>query len=134
MASSVLDRAAYGELLRVAQPRIPHNEAEHTEMLAAIEQLMLRGESLSQEESALLELLAAVVEHYEEERYRIDEAPPAAVLRALMEEHGMKQSALAELVGSKGLTSDILHGRRQISKTLAKRLGERFGISPAVFL
>ena len=50
-----------------------------------------------------------------------------------MDEHGLKQADLAE-IASQGTISDILSGRRGVSKALAKKMAERFQVSAAVFL
>ena len=51
----------------------------------------------------------------------------------IMEEHGLTQSDLPE-VGSQGVVSEILHGRRELNTRHIKALSQRFGVSPAVFL
>ena len=50
-----------------------------------------------------------------------------------MDEHGLSQSDLPE-VGSQGVVSEILRGRRQINVRQVRALSERFGVSPAVFI
>ena len=50
-----------------------------------------------------------------------------------MDEHGLSQSDLPE-VGSQGVVSEILRGRRQINLRQVRALSERFGVSPAVFI
>ena len=55
------------------------------------------------------------------------------VLRYLMDEHGLKQSDLSD-IASQGTISDILSGRREISKALAKKMAARFQVSAGVFL
>jgi HTH-type transcriptional regulator / antitoxin HigA len=63
------------------------------------------------------------------------EVPGHLVLKSLMEEHGVSQRQLeTEGLMQQSLASKILRGERGISKTLAKRLGERFHTSPAVFI
>ena len=55
------------------------------------------------------------------------------MLRHLMDEHGVNQSALPE-VGSQGVVSEILNGKRELNTRQIAALGKRFGVSPAVFL
>jgi transcriptional regulator with XRE-family HTH domain len=50
-----------------------------------------------------------------------------------MEEHNLKQSDLPE-VGSQGVVSEILSGKRKLNICKIKALSERFGVSPAVFI
>jgi antitoxin component HigA of HigAB toxin-antitoxin module len=46
----------------------------------------------------------------------------------------MRPAGLAALVGSKGVASGFLSGKRGLSKTNIKRLAEHFRVSPEVFL
>jgi HTH-type transcriptional regulator/antitoxin HigA len=51
-----------------------------------------------------------------------------------MEYNKLKAADLAGIMGGRSRMSDVLSGKREISKEQAKRLGERFGISPSVFI
>ena len=62
-----------------------------------------------------------------------DCSAPLDTLKALMEEHGLKQSDLLEL-GSQGVVSEILSGKRQLNIRQVKLLAKRFKVSPAVFV
>lgn len=50
-----------------------------------------------------------------------------------MEEHRLTQSDLPD-VGSQGVVSEILHGKRQLNVRQIRALADRFGVSPAVFM
>ncbi len=84
--------------------------------------------------SGLLSVLGSLIEQYEEHNVHIEDSPPADVLRLLMAEHGLKQADLALEVGSQGIVSELLNGKRKLNARQAKALGVRFGVSPAVFL
>ena len=60
-------------------------------------------------------------------------AKPGAVLKFLMREHGLRQSDLPE-IGSQGVVSEVLAGKRDLNARQIKRLAKRFGVSPAVFI
>ena len=92
------------------------------------------GSDESHELSGLLSVLGSLIEQYEEDSVHIDDALPADVLRFLMAEHGLKQADLAAEIGSQGIVSEVLNGKRKLNARQAKALGERFGVSPAVFL
>ena len=97
--------------------------------------LMDRDEDfLSLEEVRLLDLLGLLVEQYEEEHYQIDEGSPFETLKFLMEEHGLKHKDIWSLFGSKGITSEVLNGKRAISKAQAKKLAERFSVTADLFI
>jgi len=91
------------------------------------------GANQSHPLAGLVELLGEVVHSYEKRQAPMSEAEPGEVLRYLMDEHGLKHADLAG-IGSQGAISDILAGRRGISRVLAKKLAERFQVSAAVFL
>jgi len=96
---------------------------------------MSKGEdNLTPEETTLLELLVQLIERFEEKAYPIPEAPGYRVLQTLMENRGVKQADLLPIFGSRGIASEVYNGKRGISKAQAKKLGEFFGISPAVFI
>lgn len=83
--------------------------------------------------AGFLEIVGELIENYENTHYPIPEAEPREALQFLMEEHGLKQSDLAE-IGSQGVVSEILADKRAINARQAKVLAERFHVSPAVFI
>ena len=81
-----------------------------------------------------MDLLVMLIERFEGERYSVSAASPVEVLRELIETRGMKLADPATLIGSKGVASEILSGKRGLSKTNIKRLAGYFRVSPEVFL
>ena len=81
----------------------------------------------------LLDTLGTLVHAYEEEHYPIPEASGVDVLRFLMEEHGLTQSNLPE-IGSQGVVSEILNGKRELNVRQIRALAGRFNVSAAVFV
>ncbi|MGZ9234775.1 MAG: helix-turn-helix domain-containing protein [Anaerolineales bacterium] len=82
---------------------------------------------------SFLDTLATLIHAYEEEHYPIPASTGADVLRLLIEEHGLTQSDLPE-VGSQGVVSEILNGKRELNVRQIRALAERFGVSTAVFI
>ena len=82
---------------------------------------------------SLLDTLGTLISLYEEEHYPIPEATGVDVLRFLMDEHGLSQSDLSE-VGSQGVVSEILNGRRELNVRQIRALAKRFKVSTAVFV
>ena len=113
---------------------VPHTEAEYSRIGALLDLVVDEvGEHESHPLASLMETIGALVDSYEREHVRELPSSPVAVLRLLMDEHGLNQSDLPE-VGSQGVVSEILHGRRQINVRQVRALSERFGVSPAVFV
>ena len=124
---------AYGELLCKYLPHPVHNERDYRKYLARVESL-LDQKHRSVAENRYLELLAILIERYEEERDPIDAPAPLEALKELMAANGMSQSDLAKLLGSSGITSEVLSGKRSLSKTHIKKLSEAFAVSTDLFV
>jgi HTH-type transcriptional regulator/antitoxin HigA len=116
----------YGDDARLLAQRLPtviRTEEENEEMLAAMWELMRKGEDkLSAEELALLELMSVLVERFEEEHYPIPDSPPHRILQHLMESRDAKQADLVPILGGRGRVSELVNGKRAISKAQAKAL------------
>lgn len=130
-----IDPKKYGRLLSRTLPMVIETEEENERMLAAVEQLAAKGEeNLTPEESRLFKLMVRLIEDFEEHAYPIPDAKPHEVLQHLIETRDLRQSDLLPIFGSRGYTSDIVNGKRGISKENAKELGQFFHVSPELFL
>lgn len=104
-------------------------------MLAASWELMKKGEEkLSAEELAFLELMSVLVERFEEEHYPIPDSPPHRILQHLMESRNTRQAELVPILGGRGRVSELVNGKRAISKAQAKALADFFHVSAKLFL
>ncbi|EPG66121.1 DNA-binding helix-turn-helix protein [Leptospira wolffii serovar Khorat str. Khorat-H2] len=81
----------------------------------------------------LMETVGNLVEEYEKENFTSIDSDPVEVLKYLMEENGLTQKDMAEL-GSQGVVSEILNGKRELNIRQIKALGKKFKVSPAVFI
>ena len=81
----------------------------------------------------LLDTLGTVIHAYEEQHHRLPESSGTEMLRYLMEEHGLSQSELPE-VGSQGVVSEVINGKRELNMRQVRALARRFHVSPAVFI
>jgi HTH-type transcriptional regulator/antitoxin HigA len=125
----------YAELLATVLPKPIETEAENERALEIVNHLMSKGEKkLTAEERWLLRMLVRLIEDFEEKAYPIDEAPPRAVLKMLMEDRGLKQIDLAEVFGGRSRVSDVLAGKREISKAQAKALSAFFKVPADLFI
>jgi HTH-type transcriptional regulator/antitoxin HigA len=112
---------------------VPSNESQYQERLALLEQLLDEiGEDENHPLSSLLDTLSVVVSNYEQQNYPKPQASAQDVLAYLMAEHGLKQSDLPE-IGSQGVVSEILRGKRELNKRQIQALSQRFHVSPEVF-
>lgn len=133
-AAVTINPARYKRLLSKAMPIAIESEEDNERMLAVAEKLMAKGENLSPEEGALLRLLATLIQDFEERYYQPREATPLEILHHLMDARELKQSDLVEVFGSKGITSEVINGKRSISKAQAKALAKFFGVSVELFI
>jgi HTH-type transcriptional regulator / antitoxin HigA len=131
---TILDEIRYVQLLQEKHPHVIRTEEENEHVLREVEALMARGESLSPAEEELLALLTVLIERFEEERYALHPASPREIVRTLMQARGMTQTDLAQLFSSKGIASEVLAGKREISKAQARKLSAFFHVPAAVFL
>ena len=110
------------------------DERQYQEVLAAVDQLMDElGANEASPIAGLVELMAERIHEYEA---RVHPWPatstPAQVLHFLMEHHGMRQADLAQ-IGSQGVVSEILSGKRELNARQIANLAQMFHVSPAVF-
>ena len=133
-AARKIDPTRYRRLLSRTMPAVIETEKENERMLTVVEKLMDKGEELSPEEEKLLKLLTRLIEDFEHRYYHPKEATPLEVLLHLMDAAGVKQSQLSEVFGSKGIASEVLNGKRGISKNQAKALANYFHVAADLFI
>jgi HTH-type transcriptional regulator/antitoxin HigA len=126
------DGAIYSKLLAEIAPRAIETEEEYDRLLAVAERLTF-AKNLTPEERALYKLLVTLIEVYETENYPI-ESEPHEILQHIMESSGTRQADLVGIIGSSGVVSEVVNGKRAISKAQAKALGDYFKISPSLFI
>ncbi len=123
----------YAKLLAKSLPRPIHSGAEHTRLVQILLDLD-ESENLSPEEEALAEVLTLLIEDYEEKVHPLPNLSPTASLIALMEDRGLKHKDILPVLGNKGSATEILAGRRSISKAQAKRLAETLRVPIDLFI
>jgi HTH-type transcriptional regulator/antitoxin HigA len=128
-----LDERNYGRLLQQALPHVIRTDDEYERLTNELMRLDELDEP-TREQEELAELLTVLISEYEERRYPIRRATPQHTLQHLMEVRGLTQKDLLKIFGSKGITSEVFHGKRSISKTQAKKLAEFFHVSAEHFI
>ena len=125
---------AWTTLQRHAVIRPIRNEADFERVHALADELSDEvGDDETHPLFSLFEIVMDLIERWEVEHVAIPDSSPHEVLRHLLEENGLKQKDLLE-IASPSLISDILSGRREISKKLAKSLAARFNVSVDAFV
>ncbi len=132
---NVLERPRFRQAWSVVSAGLSiKTEQDYQRAVALLDRLLDEvGENERHPLFGFLEVLGTLIESYESDHVAMKGASGEDVLRSLMEEHGLTQSDLPD-VGSQGVVSEILHGRRKLNTRQIKALSKRFGVSPAVFL
>lgn len=110
------------------------NEGDYDRLVEQLNELIDEvGTDESHSMYGFMDTLGTVLHAYEEKHFSMPEEGGTAVLQYLMEEHGLRQSDLPE-IGSQGVISEILSGKRELNVRQIRALAERFGVSAAVFI
>jgi HTH-type transcriptional regulator / antitoxin HigA len=113
---------------------VPHTDKEYDQLVHMLDDLTDEvGENESHPLASLMESIGALIQLYETRNLPETAGSPVNALKSLMDEHGLRQADLSE-IGSQGVVSEILSGKRQMNLRQIKRLSERFHVSPAVFM
>ncbi len=123
----------YRDLLVKFVPRPIRSDRDYRRALADLEKLMIPHPGAAQ--SLLIEVFSTLIEQYESREYPTPQSSPSEMLAHLLEAKGVRNSELAKKTGIPATTlSNVLKGRRGISKANGVRLANYFGVSPIVFL
>lgn len=136
MALTTISPIKYGRLLAKIRPKVIETREEFDRYLQKMEQLDRRAEAgkpLTAEEETLLALLEQLVKDYDD-KVDFPAVPPLEALKFLMEKKGLRQADLLEVFGSRSVASDVLNGRREISKAHARRLADYFRLPADLFI
>ena len=136
MRNSVLavDPKRYGRLLAQKLPAVIRTEEENDRLIAELQELDARSGQLTPEERQYADLLTLLIKAFEEANYTMEGSTPDSRLRSLMEEHGLRQRDLLDIFGSRGIASEVVSGKRAVSKAQAKKLPALFHVPADLFL
>jgi HTH-type transcriptional regulator/antitoxin HigA len=85
------------------------------------------------EESALLDLLIALIEKYEDEHYPIGESTAHSMFLHLIDAQNVKEAELVAILGSREVVSQVMSGKQEITQEMAKVLGSFFHVDTSLF-
>ena len=127
-----------GNEYRILRRRIPlgviRSKAEYDRAVAVLDTIIDEiGENDAHPLADLAEALSVFIEAYDKAHYSTPAPSPREMLRFLMEQNNLNQSDLPEL-GSQGVVSEILSGKRSLNVKQISRLAKRFKVSPVVFM
>jgi len=113
---------------------VPNTDEELDELIGFADYLMdqTKGEA-NHPLIGLLDLIGTLINEYEQAHIPEPGGTPLGCLKYFMEEYGLKQKDLTE-IGSPGVISEVMSGKRELNKRQIKALSTRFGCSPAIFI
>jgi HTH-type transcriptional regulator / antitoxin HigA len=113
---------------------VPHNENDYNKLVDLLDSLIDEvGNNEEHPLTSLMETIGSLIEIYESQNTDVIKGGAIDALIALMQEHGLKQSHLSD-IGSQGVVSEILAGKRQLNVRQIKKMSKRFNVTPAVFV
>lgn len=119
-------------------PLVPiKNDAHLDEAHEVAQTLILRGSDIAFDEAEYLEVLLDEIGKYESKHHALSLAhmAPHELLQSFMSDHGLKQVDLQVILGvSSGVMSELVSGKRELTKEHCVKLGHYFKVTPALFL
>ena len=114
--------------------KCPKNNKEFNALVEQLDELLdVVGNDKNHRLSGLVDTLSHVIASYEEEHFKITAVKGIDALKFLMEAHHLTQVDLPE-IGSQGIVSEILSGKRILNLRQIKFLAKRFHVEPATFI
>lgn len=101
-------------------------DEDHAEALAEIERLW--GAEPGTPEGDRLDVLATLVEAYEEKRWPINASDPIEMIQYAISDMGRSQAELAKLLGSRSRASEVLNRKRPLTVEMVHKISEAWGL------
>jgi HTH-type transcriptional regulator/antitoxin HigA len=108
--------------------KVIKTRAQYRRYLEVAHRLVPRDPHPSTPEGARLELLVVLLEAYEKEHFKFRTPDPIEALEFRMEEQGLKQKDIAEILGGKNRASEVLSRKRPLTLPMIRALHEKLGI------
>ena len=122
----------YTQLLTYFAPRQITNDEEYWATQAVVDELLTK-EALSEPEQTYLNLLAVLLEDYDEAQKTVVELRGLPLIRSLIDELGLKQKDLLPIFKFESTVSSVLSGRRQLNLEHVAKLANFFDLPHHLF-
>lgn len=116
------------------ETRVIQNKSQHEAALNKIDGLIALDPELGTPEGDRLELLALLIETYENEHFKFRRPGPIEAIKFRMEEQRLQQRDLIPYIGSKSKVSEILSGKRPLTLPMVRALSSGLGISADILI
>ncbi len=115
-------------MTNLTEVRPLRTEADYEAALAAIRPYFDDEPAEGTPEADHYDLLAMVIEKYEDEHFPIPAADPVAAVQLVMEANAFTRADLTEILGAPSRVSEFLNRRRDLSLPQIRRLNTEWGI------
>lgn len=108
------------------------SEADYDQAFAEVERLW--GAKLGTPEGDRLDILATLIEAYEEKHYPMDPPDPIEAIKYCMERQGLTRKDLEPMIGTRTRVAEVLNGKRNLSISMIRHLHAKLGISAEILI
>ena len=134
MIPGIVAESSYVELLEQVVPRPIETEEEAARYTRIIDALVDQPQPLTEDQHDFIALLSLLLEAWEAGQQDWPDVPPREIVRALIEDNGLRQR---DLVGpvfpTQGIASEVLSGKRKLTYNFVQKLSTFFHVSPEIF-
>jgi HTH-type transcriptional regulator/antitoxin HigA len=109
-------------------------KADYDTGMAALHQLMDQDPAPGTPDADKLEILALLLEKYEDEHFPMDMPDPVQAIRFRMEQQGLTNRDLVPLIGSSSRVSEVLNYKRPLSISMMRKLHDELEIPAEILL
>jgi len=100
------------------------NNAQYEDALARVYALMQKDLKPESKDSDELEILSILIKEYEQEHYPVHNPSPLEAIKFRLEQMGMSEAELSDILGYRSRKSEILSGKRKLSLSMIRKLNE----------
>ncbi|TDX00345.1 helix-turn-helix domain-containing protein [Dinghuibacter silviterrae] len=100
------------------------NDVQYEDALARVYELMQTELKPESKESDELEVLSILVKEYEIDHYPVPKPSPLDAIKFRLEQMGMSEAELSNILGYRSRKSEIFSGRRKLSLAMIRKLNE----------
>lgn len=116
------------------QLKIIKTEQDHQQALARLMTLMDLDPNENSPEQDEMDVLAVLIEKYEQENFPIAKPDPVTAIKFRMEQQGLTNKDLVPYMGAASKVSEVLNGKRPLSLNMIRKLTTGLGISADVLI
>jgi HTH-type transcriptional regulator/antitoxin HigA len=110
------------------------NESQYEDVLARIYVLMHKEVKEGSKQADELEILSLIVKEYEIKHCPVPKSNPIEAIKFRIEQMGLSESQLSNILGHRSRKSEILSGKRKLSLPMIRKLHEQLSIPADVLI